>query len=237
MDQQTKLNRLCHILAEVAGDQAELVERVLAQRTRWLSVVVEDLYQPHNGAAVIRACECFGIQDLYVISKRNPFRVSEEVVAGAAGKVTIHPGPPAHESNTRTVLNGLKDKGYRIAATSLRDGCIPISELDLCHKTAILFGTEEQGLSEEAHQLADVFVRIPMYGFTQSFNISVSAALSLFQLSQRLRSANVPWPLEESEKMELRLQWLAQTVPDSTPIIAEYCRVSGLDPNLLFQVG
>ena len=186
------------------------LEKILAQRTRYLCVVVEDLYQPHNGAAVIRACERFGIQDLHVISNRNPFQVSPEVAGGARQWITVHQTRETKAGQTPTVLGKLKEQGYRIACTTLREGAIPIAELPLDHKIALCFGTEELGLSEEAHTMADYFVHIPMLGFTQSFNISVSAAICLFELSSRLKETNLPWQLTEAEKSVLRARWTAK---------------------------
>ena len=180
------------------------MERVLAQRTRHLTLVVEELYQPHNGAAVIRTCDGFGIQDLHAICSRNEYRVSEEIVADARPWVDLHQYP-----DTRSCLLHLKQQGYRILATTLRKGCIPIAEVDITQKTALCFGTELRGLSEEAHNMADGFVRIPMYGFTQSFNISVSAALCLSELSEKLRASDVNWPIGEAEREDLRARWQA----------------------------
>ncbi len=181
---------------------------VLALRTRFLTIVVEDLYQPHNAAAAIRACECFGVQDLHAIATRQTWRVSEEVVAGADQWVDVHTWDDPEAENTRVCLETLKEQGFSILATSLRPGCIPLSEVPLDQKTALCFGTEKLGLSDLAHDLADGFVRIPMYGFTQSFNISVSTALSLSDLSGRLRSSPQPWQLTQGDRDHLERRWL-----------------------------
>lgn len=185
----------------------EKLEQVLSQRTDYLATVVEDLYQPHNGAAVIRACECFGVQNLYSISHRNPFRVSPEIVDGADRFIDIHHFNESERDNTEACIEHLKNKGYRIFATSLREGCIPISEVPLDQPLALCFGTEMQGLSDRAHELADAFVRLPMYGFTQSFNISVTSALAMNELTARLRAENRPWQLSEARSAEIRKRW------------------------------
>ncbi len=188
------------------------MDEVLAQRTRFLTVVAEDLYQPHNGAAVIRACECFGVQDLHVIPRTNPFLISEEVVSGASKWVDVHGIGEPDPSNTVKTLTSLKEKGYKIGATTLREGCIPIAQVPVEEKLALCFGAEERGLSEEAHELADFYVRIPMYGFTQSFNISVSAAICLFDYTVRLRASSAPWMLTGQERAELKLSWLLKMI-------------------------
>ena len=136
--------------------------------------------------------------------------MKEETEQGAARWLTLHHYDEPGGGNTGTCLQGLKKRGYRIWATTLREGSIPIGELPLNEKVALCFGTEERGLSEEAHRLADGFVRLPMYGFTQSFNISVSVALALFELTERLRAGPANWALAEEEKNALRAEWLKQ---------------------------
>ena len=191
-------------------DSLAQMGRVLANRTRHLVAVTEDLYQPHNGAAAIRTCEAFGVQDLYAIANRNPFRVSPEIEAGASRWVSLHHYGGPGTGHTRRCLGDLKQRGYRVLSTSLRPGGTPLSELELDQKTALCFGTELAGLSDEAHDLADGFLHIPMYGFTDSFNISVSLALSLSCLANRLRASSLDWRLSPAESTELRLQWLWQ---------------------------
>lgn len=183
------------------------IDQVLAQRTRYLCLVTEDLYQPHNGAAVLRACEGFGVQDLYAIGNRNPFPLSPEIAAGAERFVDLHTFETPGEDNTSACIMTLRAKGYRVYATSLREGCIAIDQVPLDQPLALMFGTEMTGLSERAHELADGFVRLPMVGFTQSFNISVSAALSLLSLTTRLRESAFPWQLSAAEQARLRLEW------------------------------
>jgi len=206
----------------VPVEEQRHITEVLDLRTRFLTVVVEDLYQPHNAAAAIRACECFGIQDLHAIATRQSWRVSEEVVAGADQWVDVHTWDKPAAENTLVCLEMLKQRGFSILATSLRPGCIPLSEVPLDRPTALCFGTEKLGLSDLAHDLADGFVRIPMYGFTQSFNISVSTALSLSALSNRLRSSDQPWRLLPKDRHDLELRWLI--------------RISGLDQAALEQL-
>ena len=182
-------------------------ERVLEQRTRYLTAVIEDLYQAHNGGAVVRACECLGIQDLHVIANRHHFQVSEEVSLGASRWLTMRHFREKKDHSTAVCFRHLKAKGYTIYATTLRQGAIPLNEIDISQKTALCFGTEEKGLSETAHQMADGFVQIPMYGMTQSFNISVSLALAFSELTQRLKKSQVPWQLSDEEKADLKKQW------------------------------
>ncbi|MCB8943301.1 MAG: RNA methyltransferase [Ardenticatenaceae bacterium] len=196
------------------------MDEVLAQRTRHVTVMMENLYDRHNVNASLRSCEALGVQDVYVVDEDGRFEANKHVTGGAAQWLNItHYGEVA--DGTQVCLRGLKQKGYRIVATTLREGGIPLGALDLSQKVALCFGTEELGLSDEAHELADVFVSLPMLGFTQSFNVSVAVALCLYDLMTRLRSSAVAWQLGEVEQVDLKIQWLLQ-VPHYGPNLLRY---------------
>jgi len=192
------------------GKQEQMAD-VLNHRTRHLAVVLENIHQAHNASAVIRSCECFGVQDLHIIEKRHPMRFSMDVTMGGCKWVDLHVHRK-QKRNTSRVLSGLKDQGYKIVATSLREGSMPISELPLEQPLAICIGEEERGLSEEAHAAADYLVQIPMYGFTQSLNLSVSAALCMSTLRERLEQSELDWRLKDAQRSDLYLNWLINTV-------------------------
>jgi tRNA (guanosine-2'-O-)-methyltransferase len=201
-----------HLAEFVSENKKQQVERVLSKRTRLLTVVLEDIFQPHNASAVVRTCDCFGIQDLHVIENRYAFETNRGVSVGATKWLDIHRYQEPDRENTRRCLEGLKNGGFQIAALTLREPGIPLSELRIDQPLALCFGSEKPGLTEEAHSLADRFVHIPMLGFTQSFNISVSAALTLYELTRRLHASNLDWRLSEEERIDLRLQWYRRIV-------------------------
>lgn len=186
------------------------MHEVLSHRTRHVALVLENVFQPHNAAAAVRSCECFGFQDLHVIELHNDYRINPDVTMGGCKWVSLHHHNKEPGETTR-LLASLKEKGYKVAATSLRPGCIPLEALDLSQPLALCFGTEEKGLSEEAHDLADVFVQIPSYGFTQSFNVSVSVALTLNSIRDRLEKSDIPWQLSEGDYEDLYLTWMMKT--------------------------
>ena len=183
------------------------MEQVLAFRTRYLTVVLGEVYQPHNASAVLRSCECFGVQDAHVIEGRNPYRVNPDVDMGASRWLTLFRYP-----DTGSCLAALRERGYRLVAATPRRDDILLEDLPVDHRTAILFGTEETGLSREALEAADGFVKIPMCGFTESLNLSVCAALILCELTRRLRASGLDWRLSEEEKQALRLEWYRRSV-------------------------
>ena len=187
-------------------------EEVLSGRTRHLTVVLEDIYQSHNAAAVLRSCDCFGIQDVHVIENKNRFEPNPDVELGSLKWITLHKYN-SKEENTADCIAQLKKQGYRIVVTSPHKNDCTIEELDIVSKSALFFGTEMRGATPVAFEQADAFVKIPMVGFTESLNISVSAAVTLYTLSTRLRKSEVNWPIGDGEKQAIRLQWLWNSLP------------------------
>lgn len=188
------------------------IVQVLNNRTRYITVVLEDIYQPHNASAVLRSCECFGVQDVHIIENRNKYRVNPDVALGSSKWLTIYKYQLT-DQNTVTAINNIKSKGYKIVAATPDINAFPIEEFDITTgKVALLFGTEMEGLSAEATLLSDTAVKIPIYGFTQSFNISVAAAVILHQFIYKLRNSDLPWHLSEAEKLDLKIKWLKNSL-------------------------
>ena len=221
---------LADFLAQfVTEHKKALMSAALAQRTRYVTVVLEEIYQPHNASACIRSCDCFGVQDVHIIEGVNPYRINKEIALGAAQWLTLHRYGRPGGANTVRAVEALRAAGYLIGATTLRDASLPLKELPLDRKVALLFGTEEKGLSDTAHALADFNVHIPMVGFTQSFNISVSVALCLYELTGRLRRSDLPWELTAEEKNDLLLTWLMRTATRGDALARQFLREKGVD--------
>ena len=202
----------------VTERRLNLISKVLAQRTRYLTVVLEDIFQPHNASAVLRSCDCFGIQDVHIIENRNTYRVNNDVALGSNKWLTLYKYNK-EENNTIPALEKLRKQGYRIVATTPHANGIAPWDYDLKKgKTALIFGTELGGLTDCATNLADEFLTIPMVGFTESLNISVTVAILLYQLTGRLRKSDVPWKLSETETLQLKLQWLKNSISRSDSI-------------------
>ncbi|MCX7729273.1 MAG: RNA methyltransferase [Bacteroidia bacterium] len=192
---------------------------VLSKRTRYITIVLEDVFQGHNASAVLRSCECFGIQDVHFIENRNTFKTNEEVSMGAAQWLTIYRYNDKDTNNTAICYSKLRKKGYKIVATSPHHKSVDIESLNIDNPIALIFGAEKEGLSKYALQHADEYVHIPMHGFTESFNISVSAALCMYELNKRLRRSGISYLLSEEEKNEILLGWLKNTVEDADGIL------------------
>ncbi len=198
-----------------------LFQQVLQNRTRYLTVVLEDLYQPHNASAVLRTCECFGIQDIHIIENRNQYIVNPDVALGASKWLTLLKYN-TKENNTADTLAFLKKKGYRLVATVPSHASISLPDFDLDKgKTALLFGTELTGLSDTALGMADESLKIPMAGFTESFNISVSAGIILSHLTLKFHKKDY-WRLSVKEKEKIYLEWLKKSIKSSDQIISKW---------------
>ena len=199
----------------VSENRRELIDRIAPLRTRHITVALEDVYQSHNAAAVLRSCDCFGIQDVHVVERNNPFNPAGDVAVGSSKWVDYYPYP-----DIQSAYAELRRRGYRIVATTPHTNDTLITDLDISTPVALIFGTELTGLTPEAIDLADEYVKIPMYGFTESFNISVSVALSLFNLTERLRHSNNQAFMQSSnELLDLKLHWLAQTIRDGEQVM------------------
>lgn len=191
--------------------------KVLENRTNHFTIAVEDVFQMHNTSAVMRSCEVFGVQELHVIEQRFGKRIDKEIAMGAQKWVDIH----KYDSVSNCISN-LKDKGYQIIATTPHENDCLLEDFDISKPSALFFGTERDGLSEEILQKADGFLKIPMVGFTESLNISVSAAIIIQNLTNRLRNSSIPWQLSEKEILEKRLSWARNSIKDIKRIEARY---------------
>ncbi|MCA9117933.1 MAG: RNA methyltransferase [Planctomycetaceae bacterium] len=195
----------------VTGQRLERINDVLELRTRWLTVVLDDLYQTHNASACLRSCESFGVQDVHIVERQNPHVIARDIDAGASRWLTLH-RHRGEAASSEQYLRQLRRSGYQIVATGFSEAAVSPTELNLDRPTAILFGNEMHGLREEVLEQADCLLQIPMTGFTRSFNVSVACALVLHSLTERLRTLDVQWQLTDAEKQQLRAEWIRRTI-------------------------
>jgi tRNA (guanosine-2'-O-)-methyltransferase len=186
-----------------------LFHKILSVRTNYLTIVLEDFYQTQNTSAAIRTADCFGIQNVHIIENKNNFQVNPNVVRGATNWVTVN-RYDSSTMNTPEAFEKLRGEGYRIVVATPHAHDVALEDFDLSKgKTAIVFGCERPGLTSFAQEHADEYMKIPMFGFTESLNVSVSVAIVLHHLTHQLRSSNViKWQLTESEKQKILLDWL-----------------------------
>jgi len=190
---------------------------VLSKRTKHFTIAVEDVFQMHNTSAVMRSCEVFGIQELNIVEQRFGKSIDKQIAMGAQKWVDIIEHP-----SSQTCIDNLKAKGYQIIATTPHNDSCTIENFDISKPSALFFGTEKEGLSDEVMQQADGYLKIPMVGFTESLNISVSAAIIIQDITNRLRNSGIDWKLSEEEIYEKRIDWARKTIKDIKNIEARF---------------
>jgi tRNA (guanosine-2'-O-)-methyltransferase len=196
----------------ITENKKRRIEEVLEKRTRYVTVVLEDIFKPHNASAVLRTVDCFGLQDVHVIENNNQYKVNPYVTRGASQWVDLLRYREKGAENTKRCYESLKERGFKIYATTPNaEGILP-EEINLDHKVALALGNEHTGLSSEAIEYADELVRLPMHGFTESYNISVTASICLYDLVKRLHASEIHWKITEDEKEDLRMKWYRRVV-------------------------
>ncbi len=220
-DQSLTLDRTAALVAYlqqfITAARAEKMSAVLQRRTRRVAVVLEDLHKPYNASAVLRSCEAFGVQDVYAVESTNPFEPARAVTRGADRWLSVQ-----GYADAATCLTALRDRQYRLVAMSPHADSYSLEQLPIDEKLAIAFGSELWGLSPELSAAADYRARIPMAGFTESFNLSVSVAICLYELTQRLRASDLDWGLSDREQLELKLTWIRRTLRSSPALEAKF---------------
>jgi len=178
-------------------------EAILASRMSRLAVVVEDVRDPHNIDAVVRTAESFGVQNLYRVETDTRESIAASVTQGAHRWLTQH-----RFERADTCLAGLRDDGYTVWAADVAPGAMPLDELELPPRLAVAVGSELEGLSEPMRAGADARFFLPMQGFTGSLNVSVTAAIVIWELVRRMVERDGQrGDLDDDEKAALRQLW------------------------------
>jgi tRNA (guanosine-2'-O-)-methyltransferase len=193
--------RVVEILGpHLTDERRRRIDEVVAHRTLKLAVALEGVHDPHNAAAVVRTADAFGVQRVHIVQNGVRFRASRKVTQGTHKWVDISvwktPAPFAE---------AMREAGARLLVAAM-DGAIEVGEVDLARPTALVFGNEADGVSQEMRALADGAFRIPMYGFVESFNVSVAAAIAV----ARLRAGG-GGDLSPAEAEVLRARWYLRT--------------------------
>ena len=212
------LERIAYLSGFMTPEREQVLRNVIADRTRYMTVCMENTYYAHNASALIRHCDAFGIQDIHTVETLCKFDPSTDVVRGSDKWVTFH----RHKTTPEAVAD-LRAGGYRIVATTPHMGDTTPEGFDVAAGPfALVFGTEKDGISPEMVEAADEFLRIPMWGFVESLNISAAAAIIMYMLSGRLRGSAAEWQLPEYEKAEILFRWMARTIRGSAKILQRF---------------
>ena len=211
------LKLLEHLETFLTDSRREKFTKVIQQRTKHFTVATEDVYQLHNTSAVIRSCDVFGIQEVSIVEERNSKRIDREIAMGAQKWVDLN-----RYQTVKGCIDDLKQKGYQIVATTPHTNDTLLNEFDVTKKSCFFFGRETEGVSKAVLNAADCYLKIPMVGFTESLNISVSAAIILQHVTTKLKQTNINWELTEEEKLEKRLDWVKKTIKSYDDIVERY---------------
>ncbi|MEN9302598.1 MAG: hypothetical protein RL264_1027 [Bacteroidota bacterium] len=205
----------------ITPNKVEMFDRIAADRTRHITIALENIFQEHNASAVLRSCDCFGIQELHVVEKDFQYAVQRDIALGSGRWVDMY-NFNLGDNPTESALLNLRNKGYKIVATTPHTDAFTPENIPIDAPLAFFFGTERRGLSEQVLKEADYQLRIPMYGFTESFNISVSVALVLQHIRQRLTASEIAWKLNEDEQVDLKIKWCRKILNGGKALEVEF---------------
>ena len=202
--------RIDYLRGFMREERYDTLCQTLAMRTKYMTLMAENTFHPHNASALVRHCEAFGVQTMHTVETCCKFDLSETIMRGTHKWVDIE----SHDS-TAEALAALRKEGYRIVATTPhRESCTPESFDVTKGKFVLVFGTEHTGISDEVIAEADEFLKIPMCGMVESLNVSASAAILIYILSQRMRATVNDWHLSERERLEMHFRWLMSSARD-----------------------
>ena len=205
----------------VTENKKNKISDISKNRMNYLTIVLEDIYQPHNASAVVRTCECFGVQNLHIIENRNQYRLNPDVVLGSSKWVNLNRYNESGINNSKPCFDSLRKQGYKLVATTPHKDGFDLEDLPIDSKIALLFGTEKEGLTDYALNEADYYCKIPMYGFTESFNISVTAALFIHYLTNKIRQEIDNYNLSKEEQLSLISEWYQKIVKNSSILVQD----------------
>lgn len=205
----------------VTEERKQVFQDVLKERTRHFTVILEDLFQKHNTSAITRSCEVFGIQDIHIIENKYKTYVSNQVGKGSQKWMTFHKYNQLTH-NTQACIDAVKAQGYQIIATTPHENSKFVGDFDITKKSAFVFGVEKEGVSDMMLEQADGHLKVPMYGFTESLNVSVAAAIVLQDVSTRVRKSDVEWELKPEETDAIYLSWLKKSIKSIDTIMERY---------------
>ncbi|MFR9522987.1 MAG: RNA methyltransferase [Rikenellaceae bacterium] len=191
------------------------LSEIVAKRTRYMTILTENTFHSQNASALMRHCEAFGLQELHAVESLCQFRTYTDIVRGTDKWVDL-----TRYEKSPAAIAALKAQGYRIVATTPhREDCTPESFDVEAGKFALVFGTEHSGISDDIIASADEFLRIPMCGMVESLNVSASAAILIYMLSERMRHSAAQWQLPENEQIEILYRWMKSSVRDAENVI------------------
>lgn len=209
----------------LTDERRERLNAVLDQRTTHFCIAMEDLFYERNSGAIIRTADGYGIQNIHVIEPKDSFKskVTNIISKGAEKWVNKTQHGDMH-NGAKDCIAELRKQGYQIVATTPHKDGHTIHNFDISKKSAFFLGTEKTGISPEVMEEADDYIAMPIYGFTESYNVSVANAILLHELTNRLRNSDIDWHLSPEERENLMLDWTLKSIVSSHLLAEKYIR-------------
>lgn len=201
----------------LTDERLQKINHFAEESSDFVLPVMEDIYQFRNAAAIVRSVEACGFHKIVALQDKNVFHPNLKVTKGADTWVEVERMQASQEA-----LQAIKKRGYRIVAVSPEREATMLPDFEITQPIALVFGTEWQGVSDGMLQAADETLAIPMYGFTKSFNVSVAAAICMYDLKQKLLQSNLEYKLPEDRKLQMKIRWAIHSIRSGEEIYERY---------------
>ena len=220
-DQKAEL--LAHVDTFLTDDRRIRLNSVLDNRTTHFCIAMEDLFYERNSGAIIRTADGYGIQNINVIEPSGSFKSKvTNIISKGAEKWVTQKQFGDLQTGAKDCINQLRKEGYQIVATTPHASGHTIHDFDITKKSAFFLGAEKTGISEVVMEEADDYIAMPIFGFTESFNVSVANGILLHELINRLRKSDVDWHLNQEERNDLMLDWTLKSIVSSHLIALKF---------------
>jgi tRNA (guanosine-2'-O-)-methyltransferase len=202
------------ISMELSDHKRQLFERKIQHRTRHFSLALEDMMKTQNASALMRTADAFGVQRVDIYDKNERFNVSSGISKGVEKWLDTSFFNTYNEGGVAEWAELLKSSGRKLYVTALNASAKPLHDIDATIPATICFGNEQEGASEELLKHADEVIYIPMKGFVESFNVSVSCGIVLHHLTHKMEEAGIARGLSQEDEITTKIDWALRTIPN-----------------------
>lgn len=201
----------------LTDERLRKIEHFSQESSDFVLPVMEDVYQFRNAAAIVRSVEACGFHHVVALEEENVFNPNLKVTKGAETWVKVEKMP-----NNLDSLKEIKNRGYKILAVSPENNATMLPDYEVKEPIALVFGTELEGVSDEILDFADETLAIPMFGFTKSFNVSVAAAICMYELKQKLMKSGIDYKLSDEKLLEMKIRWTVNSIRSGEELLERF---------------
>lgn len=212
-----KLQTFNYLKQFLTTARLEKIEKYAPESTGFILPVMEDIFQFRNAAAIVRSAEACGIHKIVALEKDHIFNPNLKVTKGAENWVEVEKLPYDIET-----LKQIKARGFKIVAVSPENNATHLPDFKIEQPISLVFGTEHEGVTEEILDFADETVSIPMFGFTQSYNVSVAAAICFYDLRQKLENSDIDFKIPAEQILDLKIRWAVNSLQSGAEILRKF---------------